>query len=147
MTVRLAEPGDAQRVFDIRNHPLSRVFFHHSEPLIWEDHLAWFGRQYFETGENTCLVVETDGTVNGYCRLDRREHGGRLLSVAVDPDVRGRGLGSTLVYDALNRIQPGETVYAEVLAQNPASRALMEKTGFQFVSETEGVVYFSYSKV
>ncbi|MCK9361065.1 GNAT family N-acetyltransferase [Patescibacteria group bacterium] len=147
MMVRRAESGDARRVFEIRNHPQSRVFFHHQEPLVWEDHLAWFGRQYVDSKVNMCLVAETDGTVNGYCRLDARADGGCLLSVAVDPEARGRGIGSALVREALLQIPSGDKVYAEVLTGNAASRALMEKTGFQLERETEAVAYFIHRNV
>ncbi|MCC6563994.1 GNAT family N-acetyltransferase [Candidatus Uhrbacteria bacterium] len=147
MMVRHVEPGDARRIFDIRNHPQSRVFFHHQEPLVWEDHLAWFGRQYFDNKGHVCLVAETDGAVNGYCRLDARADGGWLLSVAVDPEMRGRGIGSALVREALIQVPSGDKVYAEVLTSNPASRSLMEKMGFQLERETETVVHFSYTKV
>ena len=143
--VRAARLDDARRVFDIRNHPLSRVFFHHQEPLVWEDHVAWFDRQYFSRVGHVCLVAEIDGVVSGYCRLDAREEGGRLLSVAVDPNTRGRGVASVLMREALARTVPGDSIHAEVLTSNIASRALMEKLGFRFVQEAEGVVYFIYS--
>lgn len=142
MTLRRAEIGDARRVFEIRNHPQSRVFFHHQEPLVWEGHLAWFSRQYSDSQKNVCLVAEVDGMVNGYCRLDAREEGGWLLSVAVDPDARGRGIGSALVSEAFVCASAGDKIYAEVLTSNPASRALMEKMGFCLERETDRVLYF-----
>jgi ribosomal-protein-alanine N-acetyltransferase len=56
-----------------------------------------------------------------------------LLTLAVSPDARRRGLGRKLVarflYQA--RLRGAESVFLEVAADNPAAIALYESAGFQ----------------
>ncbi len=140
--VRAVGSSDAKAVFDIRNHPDSRIFFHNHEPLEWDDHATWFERQYLTGGENRCYVIEFTGRIVGYCRLDDWSAGGALLSIAVDPDYRGRGLGTALLHETMQRIPAGTVVHAEVVAGNLASRALFESNHFILEKESEGVVHF-----
>jgi len=56
-----------------------------------------------------------------------------LLRVAVEPSVRGRGLGRLLVDDVLHRAAEAgaERVLLEVAEPNTSARALYAATGFQ----------------
>lgn len=56
-----------------------------------------------------------------------------LLRVAVEPSVRGRGLGRVLVGDVLHRAAAAgaERVLLEVAEPNTAARALYAATGFR----------------
>lgn len=140
--VRSAESLDAQVVFDIRNHHDSRIFFHNQEQLKWEDHVRWFEQQYLRGGENRCYVLESVGRVVGYCRLDKQSTGCAILSIAVDPEYRGRGFGSFLLNDVIRRISEGVIVNAEVISDNQASRALFENSGFIFDEESNGIRHY-----
>lgn len=140
--VRSAHSSDAKAVFDIRNHPESRVFFHHQEPLEWDSHAEWFERQYFSGGDNQCFVLECAGRVVGYCRLDGCSAEGALLSIAVDPDFRGRGLGTVLLHETMGRLPGGMVVRAEVVACNQASCALFENCHFILDKEIDGVRHY-----
>ncbi|MDO5627210.1 MAG: ribosomal protein S18-alanine N-acetyltransferase [Mobilicoccus sp.] len=77
-------------------------------------------------------VVLDDGDVLGYAGLD---HGGEvadIMTIAVAPHARGRGLGRVLLdalFDAARR--GGEShVMLEVRADNSAALALYEQAGF-----------------
>jgi ribosomal-protein-alanine N-acetyltransferase len=57
---------------------------------------------------------------------------GEIANLAVDPDVRGRGLGSALLDAALEeaRRQHTEEVFLEVRDSNARARQLYESRGF-----------------
>ena len=82
------------------------------------------------------LLLEGDETVEGYAGLD---HGGDLadvMTVAVVPARRGRGLGDVLVGELLRVAAGGGagSVMLEVRADNVAARRLYERHGFEEVS-------------
>lgn len=63
-----------------------------------------------------------------------------LLTIAVAPEARRRGLGRTLVsrflYQA--RLRQADRAFLEVSAQNPAAIALYESAGFALVGRRPG---------
>ena len=82
------------------------------------------------------LLEGEDGGVEGYAGLD---HGGDVadvMTVAVVPDRRGRGLGDQLLGALLRRAADGGAgaVMLEVRADNVAARRLYERHGFEEVS-------------
>jgi ribosomal-protein-alanine N-acetyltransferase len=82
------------------------------------------------------LLLDGDGGVDGYAGLD---HGGDVadvMTVAVVPDRRGRGLGDMLLEELLRLAADGgaEAVMLEVRADNVAARRLYERHGFEEVS-------------
>ncbi len=55
-----------------------------------------------------------------------------ILTLAVMPEARGRGVGSALVHAALNEARERDAIaaYLEVAADNPAARSLYARAGF-----------------
>ena len=82
------------------------------------------------------LVLDGEGGVEGYAGLD---HGGDVadvMTVAVVPAHRGRGLGDLLLEELLRLAADGGAgaVMLEVRADNVAARRLYERHGFEEVS-------------
>lgn len=84
---------------------------------------------------STVLVVEEDGEVMGYAVFRRAADEAELLSVAVAPGVRRRGLGRRLVVAGLTRMRQdgARTCYLEVRPANRPARALYRSLGFREV--------------
>ncbi|MBM6402764.1 ribosomal protein S18-alanine N-acetyltransferase [Phycicoccus sp. CSK15P-2] len=103
-----------------------------SEASWWAELAARPRREY--------LVLEVGGRVAGYGGLD---HGGEVtdvMTVAVAPEERGRGLGGMLVGE-LERAARGrgaEHLMLEVRADNGAALGLYEGRGFTTVSRRRG---------
>lgn len=78
-------------------------------------------------------VIEDGGRVAGYAVLRRAADEAELLSVAVDPEARGRGLGRRLVEEGLDRVreQGARTCYLEVRPGNEPARSLYRSLGFR----------------
>lgn len=77
-------------------------------------------------------VVEDDGRVAGYSVIWTAADEAELANIAVDPDCRGRGLGSRLLDAALQAAyaRGAAAMYLEVRESNGVARALYASRGF-----------------
>lgn len=80
------------------------------------------------SGPGAFLIAEPDGFLIGRVIADEAE----LLTVAVRPEARGRGLGAGLVATFLSeaRARGATTAFLEVTADNHAANALYASAGF-----------------
>ncbi|MEP1205749.1 MAG: ribosomal protein S18-alanine N-acetyltransferase [Rhizobiaceae bacterium] len=95
----------------------------------------------------TLLVARTvgdpDGPVLGFNIIRRAEDEAEILSIAVDPKGRGRGLGESLMREAILRLRADrvENLILEVDEANGAAVRLYQRLGFQTVGNRPG--YYS----
>ncbi len=85
------------------------------------------------------LAVEDGGALVGFilCRLIAGE--AEVLTLAVRPAARRRGIARALLEAALGLAQPtAETMFLEVAADNPGAVALYEGAGFETVGRRAG---------
>ena len=80
-----------------------------------------------------CVILVGDRPV-GTIRLDRRQRPawGEVaeVSIALDPDLRGQGIGTAALAEA-RRLSPATVLIARVKAKNEASRRLFIGSGYQ----------------
>lgn len=74
------------------------------------------------------LVALEDGTVVGYVWREYQE----IISVAIAPEYRGRGIARMLFDQLLSGGEVGE-IYLEVRQSNVSARVLYDKLGFEEV--------------
>jgi len=67
--------------------------------------------------------------VRGYLIFSR---GGHLISLAVHPKYRRKGIGKTLIKEAMKTLT-AKNMWAEVRRSNQGARAFYQKMGFQIV--------------
>lgn len=89
------------------------------------------------------LVAELDGRVVAYIvvaidEANTRQFGlkwGRIISLAVEPEAQGRGIGKALVGAGLDWLSGQGAVYAEVLTDqnNVAAQRAYEANGFRAI--------------
>ncbi|MEY7976152.1 GNAT family N-acetyltransferase [Streptomyces pilosus] len=102
------------------------------------------------TGGSAGAVLRAYGHLRGLHRLlllalfERRPAPGQLVmdGIAVDPDLRGRGVGSLLIEEvaAVAAEQDCREIRLDVIDTNPRARALYERRGFTAV-RTEHAPY------
>jgi ribosomal protein S18 acetylase RimI-like enzyme len=102
------------------------------------------------TGGSASAVLRAYGYVRGLQRLlllalfERHPAPGQLVmdGIAVDPDIRGRGVGSLLIEEvaAVAAEQDCRDIRLDVIDTNPRARALYERRGFTAV-RTERTPY------
>lgn len=131
LLVRPAEPADAHDLWRWRNDPVARAASRNPDPVPFADHQAWFARALADPAR-TILIGEIDGSPVGMVRLDAGSDGAEV-SIALDPERRGAGLGGALMRVGLAR-SGARTFTAVLRADNAASRRLFAGAGFRQVA-------------
>ncbi|MCD6323911.1 MAG: ribosomal protein S18-alanine N-acetyltransferase [Desulfurococcales archaeon] len=133
--IREAKEEDLLRIIHINMVSLRE----HYPEYFWRDHLRYWGKAF--------LVAEVDGDVVGYVmtRVERSigylsrllpKKVGHIVSIAVHPDYRRRGLGTKLMSEAERRLKEVygvKEIYLEVRVSNEPAIKLYEKLGYEKV--------------
>jgi len=133
-TIREVREEDLDQVIEINLISLKE----HYPVQFWRDHLQLWGKIF--------LVAEVDSRIVGYV-MTRIERGfsflrrflrklGHVVSIAVHPNYRRRGIGSALMVEVLRRMKDLYNVdeaYLEVRVSNIPAIKLYEKLGFKIV--------------
>ena len=99
-------------------------------------HSLW-GRETFLTNVTACydlaFVAEAEGRVCGFAIMRVLGDEAELLLIAVETDLRGRGIGAALLnrLTALSEGRGAKKFFLEVRAGNEAAIRLYRKAGFQ----------------
>ena len=132
LVLRPVERSDADVLFRWLNEPDRRATsFRTSGPVAWIDHVAWLDRHLDDANGWHALAL-MDGKPAGQVRIER-EDGSAVVSLYVDQAFRGCGVGQRLIEAACReagRRWPGLPVLAHVRADNPASLAFFQHSGF-----------------
>ena len=84
----------------------------------------------------TCLVLDRDYEIVGYCILSIAAGEAHILNLCVDPGFRGLGYGDRLLEEVLERAKHAgvKQVFLEVRPSNKAAMALYRKKGFRQIA-------------
>ena len=137
--IRAVRPSEIDKVIDINMKTLPE---HYSREFY-----IYLYRAY----PDLFLVADVDGEVVGYimCRAEYRfshiypgllVRMGHVVSIAVLPDYRGRGLGTALMVEGMRRMRKRglREVYLEVRVSNSVAIHLYRKLGFVVVRVIKG---------
>ncbi len=126
--VRKASREDLHAVYDIEKRSFKDPY-----PPFFIDLML---RQNPET----FLVAEEGGEVLGYVIASMDRSAGNIVSIAVSPTERGRGVGRKLMLDALQILRKSgvETVRLEVRKSNSGAKRFYERLGFTYSHEVPG---------
>ena len=132
VTLRLAEPGDAELLLAWQRDPRTRRFARNPEIPTPEEHAAWLADKLADPGCIPAIVLHRDSPA-GALRLDRMadpEDGTAFeISLSLDPDSYRRGIGRAALALA-RRLLPNASLKAEVLPENVASQELFKNAGY-----------------
>jgi len=105
---------------------------------FWEEHLRKWNKSF--------LVAEVDGKIVGYvmCRVEwgwgfirnKLLKKGHVISIAVRPGYRRRGIGEKLMINAMESLKKyygAEEIYLEVRVSNTPAISLYKKLGFKII--------------
>lgn len=132
LALRRAVPEDGPDLLAWRNDPLTRANSKDRGEVALASHLAWLDRVLADPAR-LLLLAEMPGGKAGMVRFDRGEEGAWLVSIAVAPAFRGRGLGRRLLAAGIRDLTARKgavALAAEIAPANSASRALFEACGF-----------------
>ena len=131
---RLVSPDDRDRVYDIYMHDAV-------VPFLGFDSMPReaFGKVFGPLFESGCFYVyEVDGQVKGFYKaqrhIGRAAHVAYIGTLAVAPEVKGRGVARAMLEDAIARLRRGgiRRVELTVEADNPRAIAFYERFGFRY---------------
>ncbi len=140
-TLRPARPDDADFLFQLFVHSRASTLalLDGDEPArdaLLRMQFRAQDRAYHAQFPNARFdVIERDGTPIGRLIVDRRERAIHVVDVALLPECRGRGIGTSLLGALLDEAAAnGQAVTLSVDRDNPA-RSLYRRLGFATVSE------------
>ncbi len=88
-------------------------------------------------GHDKFLVAEQEGEVRGYILSDNRKDYGIILSIAVLPKYRGRGIGKKLMKKTFTLIDE-DTVKLTLREKNLSAFRFYKQLGFKLVGIIDG---------
>lgn len=137
LAYRPATPADAGLLLTWRNEPAVREMSRSSRPIGLAEHRAWLTGVLADPAR-TLLVAELEGRPVGTLRFDRE--GGRAeISVALDPQERGGGLGTQAIRETTELQLAADStlreVVAEVQSRNLRSLRAFERAGYRMAAE------------
>jgi len=135
VTVRAARPDDLSKIYEITYRAWDGYTLHQ----MLEERHGVIGerkveevRRFCERNPEGVLVAEEDGVVVGYATFGTDEEVGYVLNNAVDPDHRGKGIGTALVRAVVERLKAegARVLRVTTLASDIPARRVYEKLGF-----------------
>ncbi len=133
LSLRPATADDAGLLFAWRNDPVVRRWSFKTDEISWEEHVAWLRDRL--AGTSTIYIVsESAGPPIGQVRFD--QGAGQMtseISISLDADARGRGLGAALIRAGVRRYrsEAGDVrIEAMVKPDNRASVDAFDIAGF-----------------
>lgn len=133
MILRPASMDDSELLLAWRNDPLTRQTSINSDPLDAAHHQAWLSDGLADPKREILIAVIEDEPV-GTARIDREGQVSEL-SWTVSPDHRGKGYGTRIVQQVVERT--GGTVKAVIKDGNEASQKIAAAAGLR-LDKSEG---------
>jgi UDP-2,4-diacetamido-2,4,6-trideoxy-beta-L-altropyranose hydrolase len=135
LAVRQASNADAEKMFLWRNHDATRSMSLDPRELTWDQHANWLSDSL--KNRNRRLFVAHVGAVDvGIVRFDFVADGAVEVSLYLDPDLHGLGLGRRMLLSGEERVcseHPNIKCFtAIVLDKNIGSQRMFEAAGYCF---------------
>ncbi len=135
LLIRRAEEKDIPAITRIYNEAvLNTAATFHLEPVSTEERSSWLARH---DGTRPVLVAESEGTLVGWASLSRwnpkQAYDGTVeLSVYVDRNARGGGIGKALMEELISRARGKlHTIISLITEGNEVSMKLHRQLGFE----------------
>jgi UDP-2,4-diacetamido-2,4,6-trideoxy-beta-L-altropyranose hydrolase len=127
---RAVQRNDSRRIWEWRR-AMDATFNRSADNTNFFEHDQWFKEAI--ASPNRCFSIVTLGDLAcGYLRLDLNDNTSGRVSICLAPDVRGRGIASQLLKEAvaLGACLGLKRLDAEIHHKNVASRRLFERSGY-----------------
>jgi RimJ/RimL family protein N-acetyltransferase len=138
VTLRPAVTDDVRFVWEVNNERAVRLESVRTEPIPWHDHVMWYTAQL---ASQSCLflIAERGGAPVGVLRFERSVDGCEaLVSIALAPAARGRGLGTPLLTEGGRRALAAlgvRRIAAWIRPTNAASLRAFARAGYREAGE------------
>ncbi len=112
---------------------------------FWQFDAVSLGEALNATPQYWARLAEIDGATVGYAITGRAGDRGYLQRLAVVPEAQGKGVGSTLVNDAIDWLRHRRATLALVNTQEINTRAFDLYQRHGFVRQSEGLIVLRWS--
>jgi len=132
---RRAQSKDAKLYFDWASDPVVRASGFHTDELSWEDHVMWFDNMIQSSDTYLYVVSNAFDEKIGQVRLTPDPSGYLEISFSVARNLRGKGMGSMMLQEVLQRTLSDNSksggFIARVKKENQASAKIFHQLGFE----------------
>ncbi|MGD0792422.1 MAG: UDP-2,4-diacetamido-2,4,6-trideoxy-beta-L-altropyranose hydrolase [Terriglobales bacterium] len=134
LSIRLVEYGDCKLLWEWANDPVVRASAFSSEPIPWDDHVAWFREKLNDRNCRMFVALDASAVPAGQIRFDQRGASHADVDITVDGRFRGLGYASRLIDLGTNWAFTEwglKQLNAFVKPENVASAKAFERAGFK----------------
>ena len=133
LKIRNAKEEDCKYLFDLRNHLLVRKASFNPNKIDYETHKRWFAKTFDNPNKKIFIALNKTPQKIGMVRFDKEENSAKI-SIAISPDMHGKGYGTKLLSQGCNKYLKKELtvkfITAEIKKDNIASIKAFTKAGF-----------------
>ena len=133
-TVRPATNDDRETVYQWANDPQTRAVSFRQGPIPWPEHCRWFAARLADPDHLFYIVVSPGGEPLGQIRFALDPAGQAVISVGLDRNCRGSGLGGRIIRQACEQAITARSltrVQARIRPDNAPSIRAFAKAGFR----------------
>jgi len=131
--IRSAKSNDIWNVYKLANGPDVRAVSFHQESINPEEHKIWYSNKLKDPKCLMYVITNSQNQFIGNIRFDRSNNLEFTMSVLINFEFRGRGIGTQAIIRASRKILrtfPKCTIKAYALESNIASQTSLQKAGF-----------------
>lgn len=135
VSLRRADYGDSSFLLDLINNPAIKMFGGNSHIVTEQEHQEWLSARLYSDNAHIFIVRMSDEKKTcGYIRFEYSQEGW-VLSIALEPSVQNRGLGSYVIEEGCRKLQkecttPVRCIMSYVKTNNTRALHVFEKNGF-----------------
>jgi UDP-2,4-diacetamido-2,4,6-trideoxy-beta-L-altropyranose hydrolase len=131
ITLRRSTKSDIKLIFDWQVLPETRKYSLTPNVPTWKNHKKWMNKKLQAQCDYLYIVQTLTNNNNiGVLRLDRLKKGKYLVSIFIDPQYFGQGIGKKILA-YVDMLHPNITIQATVLEANVASQKLFTSAHYQ----------------
>ena len=141
LKLRLATSTDIEQVYEWQCKPETRKYALNKAIPSFSEHQAWM-RKKLTADNDYFYMIELVNENNkeaapvGVVRLDNSAQGQYTISIFIDADYFGKGIGKYALQQ-IDNLHPDVVINATVLKENTASQALFSRAGYQRINEEQ----------
>ena len=129
--------NDIELVYNWQINPITRKFSLNSKIPTWDEHNKWMKEKISNLKDIFYIVVDSKKNNKiGVIRLDRLKINTYLISIYIDPDYHGMGIGQSAL-SLLDKIHPNIIIHSKVMIKNKASQRLFTKANYKKIKPDE----------
>ena len=130
-----------------RNDPMTRRMSRNADVIGWDAHWAWL-KKTLSDDRSLFLFAQSDNVGYGVVRFDFVNAGRAEISINLNPNIRGLGIGTIVLRQSCAQALGHFTgeLTAEIKRENASSRRIFEKSAFSKSGESENYVYYQMGR-